>query len=60
MPVRSHVTNARISKSISRTASGLRTGLHAACLLMDLGRYMEGMWEDAPQPLLENIRELEA
>ncbi|KAI0265498.1 hypothetical protein BGY98DRAFT_939525 [Russula aff. rugulosa BPL654] len=32
----------------------------AARLLMDLGRRMEGKWEDAPQSLLENIRELEA
>jgi len=27
---------------------------------MDLGRSMEGKWEDAPQSLLENIREFEA
>ncbi|KAI0274117.1 hypothetical protein BGY98DRAFT_1099198 [Russula aff. rugulosa BPL654] len=32
----------------------------AAHLLMDLGRHMEGKWEDAPRSLLENIRELEA
>ncbi|KAI0263154.1 hypothetical protein BGY98DRAFT_1103948 [Russula aff. rugulosa BPL654] len=32
----------------------------AARLLMDLGRRMEGNWEDAPGSLLENIRELEA
>ncbi|KAI0260478.1 hypothetical protein BGY98DRAFT_1104650 [Russula aff. rugulosa BPL654] len=31
----------------------------AARLLMDLGRRMEGKWEDAPQSLLENILELE-
>jgi len=32
----------------------------AARLLMDLGRRMEGKWEDAPLSLLENIREFEA
>jgi hypothetical protein len=31
----------------------------AAHLLMDLGRRMEGKWEDAPQSLLEKILELE-
>jgi hypothetical protein len=37
----------------------VRLAQRAARLLMDLGRRMEGKWEDAPQSLLENIRELE-
>lgn len=31
----------------------------AACLLTTLGRRMEGKWDDAPESLLENIREFE-
>ncbi|KAI0274118.1 hypothetical protein BGY98DRAFT_996111, partial [Russula aff. rugulosa BPL654] len=38
----------------------VRLARRAARLLMDLGRRMEGKWEDAPQSLLENTRELEA
>jgi hypothetical protein len=38
----------------------VRLAQRAARLLTDLGRRMEGKWEDAPQSLLENIRELEA
>jgi hypothetical protein len=38
----------------------VRLAQRAARLLVDLGRRMEGKWEDAPQSLLENIRELEA
>jgi hypothetical protein len=38
----------------------VRLAQRASRLLMDLGRRMEGKWGDAPQSLLENIRELEA
>ncbi|KAI0255628.1 hypothetical protein BJV78DRAFT_1279363 [Lactifluus subvellereus] len=37
----------------------LRLAQRAARLLMVLGRRMEGKWDDAPQSLLENIREFE-
>jgi hypothetical protein len=38
----------------------VRLAQRAAHLLVTLGRRMEGKWEDAPQTLLDNIRELEA
>ena len=38
----------------------IRLAQRAARLLMDLGTRMEGKWDDAPQSLMENIRELEA
>jgi hypothetical protein len=37
-----------------------RLAQRAARMLTDIGRRMEGKWEDAPQSLLENIREFEA
>lgn len=37
----------------------VRLAHRAAQLLMALGRRMEGKWDDAPQSLLENIREFE-
>lgn len=37
----------------------LRLAHRAAHLLTALGRRMEGKWDDAPQSLLENIREFE-
>jgi hypothetical protein len=38
----------------------VRLAQRAARLLMDVGRRMEGKWDDAPLSLLENIREFEA
>jgi hypothetical protein len=52
---------AHISQDIKTNQQDcVRLAQRAARLLMDLGRRMEGKWEDAPQSLLENIRELEA
>ena len=58
--MRDHVSHKR------QRRQGIRTNQQDWALLaqraarfMDLGRRMEGKWEDVPQSLLENIREFD-